>query len=544
MLLRSSFRVSLSVALGLIGVLVGTESRAQPAYDAAFVSLVAPERVTAREVFPVTVTMRNTGTQTWEGPSIRLRTAHPPNDRTLGTEYVLIAQGTSVKAGAEYAFRSHLKAPADLGKLTFQWQVCKDGAKWFGEVTPAKTIEVVAGQTQARKAIVPQVKTRDGKKVLAYDDFEYLGSFKPPKVVNDARGAFSESGLALRPMPDGRDRLFVNYTHPGQVLFEIEIPDLVKVQDGQHADLKTAEVKKIWGSLKIPQAGQETLSPNGGFAWSEERKTLFWTWYHGYKTGEAPPVLGATRLSDDGTLTHSGPWHVAAPGGLYKSYWGGVLTLPRAFADRYTGGKTLALGFGGYYSICGPASRGPALGAIPDPNAGQTSVPVTALLYHPHDAPAPRDGDYFNANCGFWSDQPAGPEQGVWTYDDWCRAGVFVETKAGQAYVAFVRLGTGRLGYDFGTITSAGTAEYWYCYDPQDLGASGWRPESSVADHPQFDDAGSLSARSDRNRSLFRYRAQAGSTYVLVGPIPTDSRAFLSFTSTGQVEGLMNHVHA
>jgi hypothetical protein len=38
--------------------------------------------------------------------------------------------------------------------------------------------------------------------------------------------------------------------------------------------------------------------------------------------------------------------------------------------------------------------------------------------------------------------------------------------------VAFVRLGTGRLGYDFGTITSAGTAEYWYCYDPEDLGAA------------------------------------------------------------------------
>jgi hypothetical protein len=163
---------------------------------------------------------------------------------------------------------------------------------------------------------------------------------------------------------------------------------------------------------------------------------------------------------------------VAAPGGLYKSYWGGVLTLPRAFADRYTGGRTLALGFGGYYSICGPASRGPALGAIADPNAGQAFVPVTALLYHPHDVPAPRNGDYFNANCGFWSDQPVGPEQGVWTYDDWCRAGVFVETKAGQAYVAFVRLGTGRLGYDFGTITSAGTAEYWYGYDPQDLGAA------------------------------------------------------------------------
>jgi hypothetical protein len=97
-------------------------------------------------------------------------------------------------------------------------------------------------------------------------------------------------------------------------------------------------------------------------------------------------------------------------------------------------------------------------------------VPVTALLYHPHASPAPRDGDYFSANCGFWSDPPSGPAQGSWTFDDWCRAGVFVDAPAAHAYIAFVRLGTGRLGYDFGTITSAGAAECWYFYDPKDLG--------------------------------------------------------------------------
>jgi hypothetical protein len=92
------------------------------------------------------------------------------------------------------------------------------------------------------------------------------------------------------------------------------------------------------------------------------------------------------------------------------------------------------------------------------------------MLCHPHDAPAPRDGDYFNANCGFWSEQPAGPDRGTWTYDDRCRAGAFIDTAAGHAYVAFVRLATGRLGYDFGTITSAGASQYWYFYDPRDLG--------------------------------------------------------------------------
>jgi hypothetical protein len=320
--------------LGIAGGLVGAESQTKPNYDAAFVSMNVPRSVTAHQVFPVTITMRNTGTQTWEGWPMRLRAVPPPNNVTWGTDYILIAQGTAVKGGAEYVFRSHLKAPASPGKVDFQWQVCKDGEHWFGEVTPAKTIDMVRRPTTARNADAPHQRASVGKKVLAFDDFQYLGSFKPPKIVNDARGAFSESGLALRPMPDGRDRLFMNYTHPTQVLFEIEIPDLVQVVNGGHEDLKTAEVKQVWGPVKISQPGGEPLNPNGGFVWLEEKRTL------------------------------------------------------------------------------------------------------------------------------------------VWTYDDWCRAGVFAETQTGHAYMAFVRLGTGRLGYDFRTITSAGAAECWYCYDPRDVGAA------------------------------------------------------------------------
>lgn len=438
--------------------------------DAVFVRMTAPGQVMAHEVFAVTITMRNTGGQTWEGWPIRLRSINPTNNLTWGTDYLLIAQGTAVKSGDEYTFRSNLRAPGRLGPASFQWQICRDGAVWLGQPTPARTIDVVARPaTAAARTEAPPRKAVD-KPILQSADLDYVGSFKPPRTVQQARGAFSESGLALRAMPDGRDRLLMNYTHPSQVLFEIEIPELVKVESGRHSELKAAGIKRIWGPVAIPQSGEETLSPNGGFVWIEATRTLLWTWYHGYKTGEAPPVLGATRLGDDGQATCFGPWRVSVHGNLYKSYWGGVIQLPAAFADQYTGGQTLALGFGGYYSICAAASRGPALGAIPDPDPTQVSVPVTPLLHYPHHAPAPRDGDYFNANCGFWNEQPSSPDHGNWSYDDCCRAGVFVETPGGHAYVAFVRLGTGRLGYDFGAITSAGTAEYWYFYNPADLG--------------------------------------------------------------------------
>ena len=463
-------RIASSVTAGVAAAALFGQPTAGADYDAAFVRMAVPDQVAAHEVFHVKVTLRNTGTRSWNGWPIRLRSADPREDLVWGTDYILIAQGKSVAPGQEYTFTSWLKAPAKLGKTTFQWQVCKDGTKWFGQTTPARTVEVTPGPAKATTASTQPRRAGEGGKVLTLDDFEYVGSFKAPKTVGKARGAFSESGLALRPMADGSARLFMNYTHPTQVLFEIEVPEPVKVEGGNHAGLKTAEVRKVWGPVEISRPGEQAISPNGGFVWGDPARTLIWTWYHGYKTGSAPPVLGATRLSDDGKMTCLGPWYVSAPSGLYKSYWGGVVALPQAFADKYTGGRTLALGFGGYYSICGSASRGPALGVIGEPDAAKASVPVTEMLLYPHDRPAPRDGNYLNANCGFWGDQPQSPVKGSWTYDDWCRAGAFIDTPSGGAYVAFVRLGTGRLGYDFGTITSAGKSQYWYFYNPSDLG--------------------------------------------------------------------------
>ena len=439
-------------------------------YDAAFVGMKVPDKVITDQVFPAAVTMRNTGTKAWWCEAVRLRSVNPQDNLNWGTSFILIRQGFSVKPGTEYVFSSYLKAPGKAGKVTFQWQVNKDGKTWFGETTRAKTIQVDPRPAEPATTTAPAARDPSKKKILTFEDFEYVGSFKPPKHVKRARGAFSESGLALREMPDGTKRLFMNYTHPAQVLFEIEIPPLVKVKDGKHAPLKVAAVKKIWGGMRMPKAGDEGIAPNGGFVWDEGRKTLYWTSYHGYKTGKAPPVLGASKLADDGRITHYGPWYMPKSVGYYKSYWGGVTRLPKAFADKYTGGRTLALGFGGYYSICAPASRGPALGAIARPDPDKKTVDIVEMLFYGHGAKAPRDGDYLNANCGYWGDQPESPTKGYWTYDDWARAGVFIDTPSKQAYIAFVQLGTGRMGYDFGSIGSAGRVRYWYFYAPADLG--------------------------------------------------------------------------
>ncbi len=55
--------------------------------------------------------------------------------------------------------------------------------------------------------------------MLSPDDFHYVGSFKPPRVVKPARGAYSHVGMTLLPSAGGTRRMLLNYTHPRQVLF-------------------------------------------------------------------------------------------------------------------------------------------------------------------------------------------------------------------------------------------------------------------------------------------------------------------------------------
>ena len=184
----------------------------------------------------------------------------------------------------------------------------------------------------------------------------------------------------------------------------------------------------------------------------EDSQTLYWTFYHGYWTGGGFPVLSASRLGDDGKIAAIGRWRLPQTVNKWKSYWGGVTTLPADFARRYTGGRTMALGFGGYYSICAACSRGPALVAIARPDPSRGELDVAELLCYPDPATAPRDGDYFYGLGDIWYNAPKGPNEGSWTMDDWCRSGVMIDLPEKHGYLAFVKLANGRIGYDYGAI--------------------------------------------------------------------------------------------
>jgi len=409
--------------------------------------------------------MRNSDTEAW-GDGLKLRSLEPLDNRNWGTDFIYIGQGRGCPPGEQITLRSFLKAPSTPGEYVFQWRMARntDGAM-FGDPTARRVI--VVDPRPAEPQPKPPLQGPSGKHVLTIDDFQYLGSLKVPDVVDGCGAAFTESGLALRNARDGTKRLLLRTGLRNTIIYEAEIPKLVKLDSTDHSRLKVAPVTRIWGELKLPGEGDEAICANAGFWWDDTKKTLYWSYYHGYCTFR-PPVLGASRLVEGEAPAHYGPWFIPMSIPWFKSYWGGVTQLPESFAKRYTGGRRLALGFGGYYSICALASRGPALAAISEPDPRNSILDVVELLTYPwpKDIAAPRDGDYFIANCSWGGRPPDGPARGFWTMDATVRSGVMIDLPEKHGFLALAYLGTGRIGYDYGEIRSAGRVCYWYFYDP------------------------------------------------------------------------------
>ena len=459
-----------------------------PAYDAVCVKVEMPKEVLTDQVFQAKVIMKNTGSQSW-GPENHkhayLRSQDPLDNNTWGCNFIIQGQGTNVPPGAQFTYASYLKAPGTPGKHVFQWRLSKgtslerDKGEMFGKPTPP---EIITVEKRAEEAARPAARRESlGKRLLTYDDFEYVGSFRTPTIRGEGASwsgpTWSFAGLALRKLPDGTRRLFVNYTHLARTLIEVEIPPLVKLEKDNYAALKVAEVRKVWGPLGAAWTGDKNYGGNGGIWWDEPSKTMYWSSWHAYWCGPPYPVLGASKLAEDGEVTNYGPWF--APSDFCKAYWGGVTRLPQEFAEKYTGGRTLALGFGGGYSGGANCSRGPALAAIAEPDPKKDTLDMVEMLAYFKGDKAPRDGDYFVSGgpyMGYWGEPPDSPTKGYWCAGDGVCNGIYIDLPERHGFIAFATWTIGRKGYDYAdSVAHVGDrapvmAQCWYFYDPKDLG--------------------------------------------------------------------------
>lgn len=112
---------------------------------ATAVSINVPTSMTAGQQYPVSVTMRNTGTATWtEGGLYRLGAVNPQDNSIWGSGRVLLNSGESIGPGQQKTFNWTAQAPAAPGTYNFQWRMVRDGVAWFGDSTANAVVTVSA----------------------------------------------------------------------------------------------------------------------------------------------------------------------------------------------------------------------------------------------------------------------------------------------------------------------------------------------------------------------------------------------------------------
>ncbi|QSQ13876.1 S8 family serine peptidase [Myxococcus landrumensis] len=105
-------------------------------WNATFVRQTVPESVPMGRPFEVSITMRNTGTETWTPASYaRLGSQNPENNTTWGAAALNLPIGASVPRGQEYTFTATLTAPGTPGLYNFRWRMRSLNTttfEWFG----------------------------------------------------------------------------------------------------------------------------------------------------------------------------------------------------------------------------------------------------------------------------------------------------------------------------------------------------------------------------------------------------------------------------
>ena len=112
--------------------------------QATFVSHSAiPYVIEKGEISSVSVTMKKTGTTTWnQSGSYKLGSFGDNSD--LGLTRVELDPADQIKPDEEKTFTFNISGPTTPGTFDFQWRMVQDNVEWFGDITPKQQVVVPA----------------------------------------------------------------------------------------------------------------------------------------------------------------------------------------------------------------------------------------------------------------------------------------------------------------------------------------------------------------------------------------------------------------
>lgn len=174
------------------------------------------------------------------------------------------------------------------------------------------------------------------------------------------------------------------------------------------------------------------------------------------------------QTADSGSMAAAGPWRIspALSGDTTlhsQKVRGGAMEIPQWFADRYLGGRSLGVGFGGYYiDVMKGMSMGPSLVAVSHPKngvgSGTLTDPIELLGYGWGDGPQYIKSRYCRRNTEFvvdvqefpWSMSPKGRNDttnAFWAPGDSVEgAAAWVDNGTHHGVLFFTEMSTGYIG--------------------------------------------------------------------------------------------------
>lgn len=312
------------------------------------------------------------------------------------------------------------------------------------------------------------------KNVLSQSDVTFLGAFRLPFSV---AGLDASYGRGLTHRYANGALHFLGMTTNSSV-FEVIYPGTAAA-----SPYPLASVFRAWGDVGQGVRFTNQYGVNSGIVnglyWDDQDQRLYWSYANDYNVVYPnDPSVGYSTLDDStGTPTPVGMWQFSGRGP--KATEGGVLPIPKWFADAYCQGRRLGAGFGGYFNAVGtgPAHMGPALCAFNPPDVTSypsgSSIPFANLVGYPYN-PTPyttpdrchRDTDYTNEFDG-WN-----PQNGVgyWSWTDFIWQGaVWLDLPTKHGVLFFPTLGNGRTWYETSTLHAERGSHWCFVYDPTDF---------------------------------------------------------------------------
>jgi PKD repeat protein len=186
-----------------------TINPALPAMSATFVSQTVPTTsMTAGLSYGVSVTMRNTGSNTWTSPNLyRLGSQNPQDNGIWSIGRVELP--ATVAPGSQASFNFTVRAPSTAGTYNFQWRMLQEAVAWFGDFTPNTVITVAnapaSGDTVWVEDAVPAgaIVAGDG------EGWNWIGSSPTPQSGSLSHQSNLVNGLHQHYFYNATNALFV-----------------------------------------------------------------------------------------------------------------------------------------------------------------------------------------------------------------------------------------------------------------------------------------------------------------------------------------------